>query len=46
MSPRLTKEQLESIAAIRRQYQKDDPEAVIIDTIKRLEEKEELTSEK
>ena len=45
MSPRLTKEQLESIAAIRRQYQKDDPEAVIIDTIIRLENKEELTSE-
>ncbi len=43
--PSLTKEQLESIAAVRHQIQKDDPEAVIIDTIKRLEEKEELTSE-
>ena len=45
MSPSLTEEQKELIAAARRQIQKDDPEAVIIDTIKRLENKEEMTSE-
>jgi|TARA_B100000315_G_scaffold49533_1_gene44152 hypothetical protein len=43
MSPSLTKDQLESIAAIRRQYQKDNPEDLIVDTIKRLKNKEELT---
>ena len=45
MSPRLTKEQLESIATVYHQYEKDNPEAVTIDIIKRLENKEDLTSE-
>ena len=45
MSPRLTKEQLKSIAAIYREVAHVDPETVIIETIDRLTNKKELTSE-
>jgi hypothetical protein len=43
--PRLTKEQLESIAPFYRQRAHVEPEAVIVATIKRLTKKKELTSE-
>jgi len=43
--PRLTKEQLESIADIYRERAHVEPEAVIVETIKRLTKKKELTSE-
>ena len=43
--PRLTKEQLESIAPFYRERTHVEPEAVIVETIKRLTKKKELTSE-
>ena len=43
--PRLTKEQLEFIAPFYRQRTHVEPEAVIVETIKRLTKKKELTSE-